>query len=409
MDTTSIRHAQSGTMRRDVYEQIAARLLHHVKHQTTDRMESTKTVPVDRYRSRSRWDNEVRKVFKEMPLLVALSCEVKNELDYKAVEIVGVPILITRGKDGVVRTFLNVCRHRGAHVAAPGHGNASHFACPYHGWTYNQSGRLVGVTDAAKFGSGELNCRDLVELFTRESAGLIFTCLTPGCAFDIGTFLGDMYDELASYRLESWSLVAQNIIEGPNWKIAVDGYIEFYHIASLHHETLASMVTNNVMACDRFGRYPFGPHQRIAAPSSDILERLDKPVADWATGEAMLDVKFVFPNNSFAITSGNALSPAGGMLSQVFPGALPETSTTIQNHIYQTMPTNHAEQKMLDAAIERFQYVVTEEDYRGGRQIQLGMNTEANTTFIFGANEVGPQNFHSALDYFLRETESSES
>ena len=48
--------------------------------------------------------------------------------------------------------------------------------------------------------------------------------------------------------------------------------------------------------------------------------------------------------------------------------------------------------------------MVEEEDYRGGRQIQLGMNTDANSTFIFGKNEVGPQNFHTALDYFLSQS-----
>ena len=392
-----------GSMRRAVYEKIGARLLHHVRNRTTDQMESTKAVPVAHYRDRSRWEDEVRKIFKGMPLLVALSCELQNESDYKALDIVGVPILITRGKDGSARAFLNVCRHRGAHVAEPGHGNRTRFVCPYHGWTYDQRGSLTSVTDAGKFGDIDLACRNLVELYTREVAGLIFTCLTPDRTFNIETFLGEMLDELASYRLETWSLVDQNRIEGPNWKVAVDGYIEFYHIASLHSDTLASMVTNNVMTCERFGEYPFGPHQRIAAPSGDILQRLDKPVAEWSTGEAMLDVKFVFPNNSFAITSGNPLSPAGGLLSQVFPGVQPETSITIQNHIYQHVPTAGSVREAIDEAVERFRYVVRHEDYRGGQQIQLGMNTDANATFLFGRNEVGPQNFHTALDYFLSE------
>ena len=166
---------------------------------------------------------------------------------------------------------------------------------PIHGWTYDQRGSLIRVTDEGKFGQLDGGCRNLVEIYTREVAGLIFTCLTPGRVFDIEAFLGEMLDELASYHLETWSLVDQNIIEGPNWKVAVDGYVEFYHIDAMHRDTLAFMVTNNVMACDQFGEYPFGPHQRIAAPSADILQRLDKPVAEWSTGEAVLDVKFVFP------------------------------------------------------------------------------------------------------------------
>lgn len=392
-----------GAMRREVYESVARRLYEHATQRTTDRTGAVKAVPVAHYRDRSRWESEVQKIFREMPLLVGLSCELTNASDYKAIEIVGVPLLVTRGKDGVVRSFLNVCRHRGAHVAEPGHGNRDRFVCPYHSWTYDETGGLVRVLDEDKYGVVDATHRKLVELHTREVAGLVFVCLTPGRDFDIETFLGEMLEELASYRLDTWTLVAQNTIEGPNWKVATDGYIEFYHITSLHPETLGAMVTNNVMACERFGPYPFGPHQRIAAPSSDILERLDKPVAQWITGEALLDVKFLFPNNSFAITSGNALSPAGGMLSQVFPGPTPETSVTIQNHIYRDVPVG-AERAALDDAIERFKYVVEEEDYRGGAQIQLGLNTDANSAFLFGENEVGPQNFHAALDHFLDES-----
>jgi nitrite reductase/ring-hydroxylating ferredoxin subunit len=393
----------SGSMRREVYESVAMELYNHVKNRTTDSMADVKAVPVADYREHARWEAERQKIFKEAPVLAGLSCELKNESDYKALDIVGIPVLLTRGRDGVARAFLNVCRHRGAHIAEPGCGNRSRFVCPYHSWTYDKKGSLVGILDEAKFGHVDASRRQLVELYTREVAGLIFVCLTPGRRFDIKAFLGEMLDELASYRLETWTLLGQNVIEGPNWKVAMDGYIEFYHIASLHSDTLAAMVTNNVMACETFGPYPFGPHQRIAAPSNDIAQRLNKPVTEWVTGEAMLDVKLVFPNNSFAITSGNALSPAGGMVSQVFPGPSPEKSITIQNHIYKQEPKQGAEREALAEAIERFKYVVEEEDYKGGRQIQLGMNTDANATFIFGKNEVGPQNFHTALDHFLGE------
>ena len=392
-----------GAMRRGVYEKIAKQLYSHTKARTTDSTGVIKEVPVANYRDRERWEKEVKQIFQGMPLLVALTCELKNPFDFKALEISGIPILITRGEDRVVRTFLNVCRHRGAHVVEPGHGNRSRFTCPYHSWTYDQTGRLVRITDQEKFGEANLEQRSLVELYTKEKAGLIFTCLKPEYTFNLESFLGEMLDELSSFELESWTLASQNVIEGPNWKIAVDGYIEFYHITSLHPETLGSMVINNVMACETFGNYAFGPHQRIAAPSSDILKRLNKPAIKWETGEAMLDVKFLFPNNSFAITSGNSLSPSGGMLSQVFPGRSPESSITIQNHIYQDLPENGPEREAINAAIERFKYVVREEDYRGGRQIQLGINTDANSCFTFGENEVGPQNFHTALDYFLQE------
>jgi phenylpropionate dioxygenase-like ring-hydroxylating dioxygenase large terminal subunit len=62
----------------------------------------------------------------------------------------GVPILIVRGRDGELRAFLNVCRHRGAQVAQ-GCGQARVFSCPYHAWTYDLSGKLMGVPDERCF------------------------------------------------------------------------------------------------------------------------------------------------------------------------------------------------------------------------------------------------------------------
>ena len=61
-------------------------------------------------------------------------------------------MLLTRGADGEVRAFVNQCSHRGAIVVPDGIGTARRFACPYHNWTYDTKGDLVGVTDREYFG-----------------------------------------------------------------------------------------------------------------------------------------------------------------------------------------------------------------------------------------------------------------
>ena len=66
--------------------------------------------------------------------------------------ILGVPVLLVRGSDGQARAFLNVCRHRGAQICPHGSGSARVFSCPYHGWTYNNEGELVGVAASNEFG-----------------------------------------------------------------------------------------------------------------------------------------------------------------------------------------------------------------------------------------------------------------
>ena len=122
---------------------------------------------------------------------------------------------------------------------------------------------------------------------------------------------------------------------------------------------------------------------------------LDKPQTEWKPSQGVVDIKFVFPNNSFAITK------YGGMVSQVFPGPTVDTCYSVHNHIYPRIPETDAEKEQVAEAIRVFNYVVPEEDYRGGKQIQLGFNTEANRTLLIGENEIGPQRFHTALEYYL--------
>ena len=83
------------------------------------------------------------------------------------------PVLMTRGADGEVRAFANICRHRGAPVAQ-GCGNARAFVCPYHGWTYDSAGKLLGTTDKVGFAGIDLASHGLVRLPAAERHGLMF-------------------------------------------------------------------------------------------------------------------------------------------------------------------------------------------------------------------------------------------
>ena len=119
-------------------------------------------------------------IFKRLPLLLAFTCEMREPGDYKSVEVVGVPVLIVRGQDGRARAYIGVCSHRGTVLTEEGKGRCEHFTCPYHGWTYNDRGALIGVAGRRKFGDIDTASRGLTELPSVERAGLIFVSLTPG-------------------------------------------------------------------------------------------------------------------------------------------------------------------------------------------------------------------------------------
>src|SRR6185369_8513800 len=233
-------------------------------------------LPADTYTDPARWAREVEMVFKRLPLLVGFTAEMPRAGDYKAMDFVGVPLLVTRGRDGTVRAFLNVCAHRGAPVAPTGHGSAGRFTCPYHGWTYANDGKLIGIADRAKFGDIDASCRNLTQLPCEERAGLIFAVLTPGMPLDLEGFLGGMLEELRHFKLETWHYHGHREIAGANWKVAYDGYLEGYHFATLHSATLLPKTIPDVM---QFKAY--GPHMRISFAGKNIAELRELPPDQW--------------------------------------------------------------------------------------------------------------------------------
>ena len=101
---------------------LAKRLLVHNLNGTTDQADEIMIKPVADYIDNEIVSSEVNKIFYDHPVPIALSAELKENNSYKASKAIDTPLLITRGEDGVVRTFINICKHRGAPVCPEGSG-----------------------------------------------------------------------------------------------------------------------------------------------------------------------------------------------------------------------------------------------------------------------------------------------
>ena len=281
--------------RNDEYNKIAEKVVGHVENGTTDQAADILKVPTSDYTSNERWSVEMENIFQTLPLMLALSIEMPNPGDYKSIEVTGIPILITRDKNNNVNAFRNVCSHRGAIIAQEGIGNRSRFSCPYHGWTYSNTGDLIGVTDKSKFGDIDNKCFGLEKLQCKELAGLIFVSLSRNEDVDFEKFLDGMLPEVEHFDLENWYYHGFKVIDGANWKIAFDGYLEGYHFTTAHKDTIATMTMNDIMDFTAFG-----PHLRIAFASTNILEIHDLPKNEWWKKEGCgVDfVRTLFPNIS---------------------------------------------------------------------------------------------------------------
>ena len=378
--------------------QMAKHNLAHVKAGTIDQEPEVFRVPAANYYDEARWEQEINQVFKRLPLMLAFTAEMPNPGDYRAMEAVGMPLLLSRGEDGEVRAFVNMCRHRGAVIMPEGNGTKKRFTCPYHAWTYDQTGALVSVYAEQDFGDIDKSCHGLMPLPVAERAGLIWVILNPKSTLDIDTFLSGYDDVLSAFGLETWHLHDRRTVAGPNWKVAYDGYMDLYHLPILHRTTFGSEMPNQALY------YPWGPHQRVSSPDPSLLALEDQSEDEWSTEAMVNGVWTIFPHISIATFYGGGRSV---MISQLFPGKTPQESYTVQNYLMESAPTGE-QQKEANDMFKLLEYVVEEEDYGTGIRLQKALLTGAMDHVLFGRNEGGGQRFHGWVERIIAARDDDE-
>lgn len=374
------------------HNSVAAHLIDYVENNRTDQAAGIMTVPASAYTDPDMWAREMELIFRRVPILAAISAEMPNPGDYKAAEILGKPLLITRLKDGSVRAMLNVCPHRSMLIATEGAGNCSRFSCPYHGWTFANDGRLIGVADAQKFGDLDKTVNGLTQLPAHERGGLIFVVLTPGLEVDFDAYLGGMIADIEQLGFRDWHYCGSREIFGANWKVAYDGYLEGYHFAAAHPTTIHPRTFSNVMHFEAYG-----PHLLIGFPQLTIAELRDTPKQDlWRLENKGYDfIRTLFPNVSIFV------APELTQIAQLIPGPTAAENRTVLHFITRTPPANDAEKAQTEEMIDWLRGVVDREDYMVGLKIQKGLESGAFDKVILGKNERGNQYFHKWVAWYL--------
>jgi phenylpropionate dioxygenase-like ring-hydroxylating dioxygenase large terminal subunit len=207
------------------------------------------------YTSREIFALEQRRLFHDNWLYVGHESEVREPGDYKTTFAGVQPVIVTRGADdGEIRVLLNRCRHRGSAVCHDDAGNANYFRCPYHGWTYRNSGELRGITYDDAYPDLDRSRLGLVRLPRVAShAGFIFASFAPdGSSLDeyLGN-AGKYLDIVARQGPDGIRLSAgaHKLQYHNNWKLQIENTIDNYHFGFVHRSFL------DVLA-DRLGEAP---------------------------------------------------------------------------------------------------------------------------------------------------------
>ncbi|MCL4674067.1 MAG: Rieske 2Fe-2S domain-containing protein [Sphingomonadaceae bacterium] len=386
-------------MAQDNLVSMTRSLVAHGMAGTMELADEVVRIPASSYTDPALFELEKRQIFRRLPLMVAPSCELPEPGDYKAMDICGVPLLLTRQKDGTVGAFLNMCSHRGNPVAS-GTGKANRFTCGYHGWTFKNDGDLIGVASPQDFGAIDKAAHCLTRFPVYESAGLIWATLDPTSTLDIADYLCGYDELLKAFEFDGWHLFSQRTLAGPNWKTAYDGYLDFYHLPVLHANTFGSDFYN------RANYFAFGPHQRLSTPSQfaikvsgDDDQQMDlNAMADDQLPQEVLvqGVWTIFPHISIASFYGGGLR--GAMISQLFPGATVGESYTTQFYVMEHEPTDEVAIKAAHDQFDFLEIVVRDEDYKTGKRQHEALQSGLMKEVLFGRNERGGQVFHQWVD-----------
>ncbi|AZG46571.1 aromatic ring-hydroxylating oxygenase subunit alpha [Gordonia insulae] len=192
---------------------------------------------------------EQQTIFETMWMCAARTAELARPGAFRKVQVGRESVLVVRGRDGELRAFLNICRHRGAMLCTEDSGEEPRgLRCPYHAWTYRLDGKLfaapnLGALTDETGGGIDRRRYGLIEVALREWLGYAWVCLAdepPSFEVDvIGSVtarLGDT-EAIDRYRIDELALGKRVTYDvAANWKLIVENFMECYHCATIHPE-----------------------------------------------------------------------------------------------------------------------------------------------------------------------------
>ncbi|MAI80639.1 MAG: iron-sulfur protein [Deltaproteobacteria bacterium] len=212
-------------------------------------------VPIDRYTSQAFHDLEFEKIWKKVWQFACREEQIPEVGDHQIYDIGKLSILIVRGQDAIIRAFHNTCLHRGR-ALKDRPGRSLQLQCPFHGWTWNLDGSLKQIPCRWDFDHVKNEKTSLTEIKVGTWGGFVFINPDPNAeAFE--DYIGDLPSHFERWPLEERYIAAHvgRIMEC-NWKVAQEGFMEAYHVASTHPQMLSAIGDANSQydAWDHFSR-----------------------------------------------------------------------------------------------------------------------------------------------------------
>ena len=337
---------------------------------------------VDQYQSEVIFQRERDHMFARLPAVAAHVSELPNAGDFVKREIAGRSILVTRDAHGEVRAFLNICRHRGTQLVDDESGCKHRFTCPYHAWSYANTGELVSVPhmdtgfpdlDKAQYSLKSLQCE--------ERFGFIWVIATPDVSFDFDAYYAPIAAEAEGLDLANMAIAyEEKKIHNSNWKILVEGGIESYHFKVAHRKTIGPYFEDNLSSYQMLG-----DHMRSVLMRSSMHVLRDQPTDQWRLRDHANIIYTFFPTTQLLVQKDHV----------VWINSRPVSAGQTELRLATLAPKSRLGEEAYWEKNHQITSTTLNEDFVIGESIQNGFASGANDVITFGR-------FEGALPEFNR-------
>ena len=371
-------------------------LLKHLDAKTNVDAGGIMKTPAETYISEDRFETEWKTFFQDHPQIIGMSGDLAEANSFFTVNDFGSSIIATRDPAGKFKAYANVCSHRGAEIEQERRGVKSKFSCPFHGWTFNNQGSLVGYPQSKQFGEIDKDCYGLTELPCLEKYGFLWVHPNSKGEINLKDLLGDKLEE----EFSAWDfnkLIFSNEEEyqtDMNWKLAIDTFGETYHFSVLHKDSLFQSFHGNCQMFDSFKK-----NGRLILCKRDIDEMRKLPEKDWKICTGTLPVYYLFPNIIFMPT------PEGAFLVREYPLENSPHKSVSKISFYFYPEALEAANKMgvspetglnpLEELYSAFGSVIRDEDYVVAASSHKGLKSGNLDFLTFGRNEPALHHYHN--------------
>ncbi len=344
--------------------------------------------PVEHYASVERFVLERERVFKRLPAMAVHVSEVANPGDFVRREVNGLPLLLTRDKTGEVNAFINVCRHRGTRLVDEAAGCRHRFSCPYHAWTYANSGELLGAPHFDKgFPDTAMADLSLKRVVCRVRFGFVWVMTSSDAAEEFDRFLAPMENDLEALALADAAIVGTSTqTRRANWKILVEGGIEAYHFRITHRRTIGPHFEDNLSSYRMFGS-----HMRSVLPRTSMA-KLDAGTRDyWRLRDHANVLYTLFPMNQLLVQQDH--------VAWIRQEPVSAGETVLRMVLL--APKGEVDQADHWARNLEITQTTLDEDFNIAESIQAGIESGANDEMLFGRFEGALGAFNRTIDRYV--------